>query len=83
MAWAGPYVMDWVYTNGTIKVRDMLGLRLPGYYNISKIKKYECLVQVKGLEERYTLEKGEESSKNEADLNQLFHEEAGGDHFRV
>ena len=43
----------------------MKGLRLLGYYNISKIKKYECVVR------QYGEEKGEESSENEDDLNQL------------
>lgn len=69
MAWAGPYLVDWVYTNGTFKLKNLSGLRLPGYYNISKIKKYECLVRQSGIE------KGKESSESEADLNQLVVEE--------
>ena len=45
MAWVGPYVVDWVYTNGTVKLKDLTGLRLPRYYNISRIKKYECALR--------------------------------------
>ena len=41
IAWAGPYQIDWVYTNGSVKLVDLAGLALPGYYNASKIKHYE------------------------------------------
>ena len=41
IAWAGPYQIDWVYTNGSVKLIDLAGLALPGYYNASKIKHYE------------------------------------------
>ena len=41
IAWAGPYQIDWVYTNGSVKLMDLQGLALPGYYNASKIKHYE------------------------------------------
>ena len=41
IAWAGPYQIDWVYTNGSVKLVDLQGLALPGYYNASKIKHYE------------------------------------------
>ena len=41
IAWAGPYQIDWVYTNGSVKLMDLQGLALPGFYNASKIKHYE------------------------------------------
>ena len=41
IAWAGPYQIDWVYTNGSVKLVDLAGLALPGYYNASKIKHYD------------------------------------------
>ena len=41
IAWAGPNKIDWVYTNGSVKLVDLQGLALPGYYNASKIKHYE------------------------------------------
>ena len=41
IAWASPYQIDWVYTNGSVKLVDLQGLALPGYYNASKIKHYE------------------------------------------
>ena len=45
MAWVGPYLVDWVYTNKTVKLKDMKRLIFLGFYNISKIKKYECAVR--------------------------------------
>ena len=41
IAWAGPYQIEWVYTNGNVKLIDLAGLTLPGFYNASKIKHYE------------------------------------------
>ena len=41
IAWVGPYKIDWVYTNGSVKLVDLVGLALRGYYNASKIKHYE------------------------------------------
>ena len=41
IAWAGPYQIEWVYTNGSVKLIDLAGLTLPGFYNASKIKHYE------------------------------------------
>ena len=55
MAWSRPYLVDWVYTNETVKLKDLKGLRLLGDYNISKIKKYKCAVR------QYGKEKGVES----------------------
>ena len=37
----GPYQIDWVYTNGSVKLVNLAGLALPRYYNASKIKHYE------------------------------------------
>lgn len=41
IAWASPYQIDWVYTNGSVKLADLAGLALPRYYTTSKIKHYE------------------------------------------
>ena len=41
IAWAGPYQIEWVYTNGSVKLIDLAGLALPRYYNASKIKHYD------------------------------------------
>ena len=41
IAWAGPYQIEWIYTNGSVKLVDLAGLTLPGFYNASKIKHYE------------------------------------------
>ena len=65
MTWAGPYMVDWVYTNGIVKLKDLTGLRLPGYHNISKIKKYEYALQ------QFEEKQGEETSGHEVDIQQL------------
>ena len=41
IVWASPYQIEWVYTNGSVKLVDLAGLTLPGFYNASKIKHYE------------------------------------------
>lgn len=30
IAWAGPYQIEWVYTNGSVKLKDLAGFLLPG-----------------------------------------------------
>ncbi|MCO5563575.1 hypothetical protein L7F22_017220 [Adiantum nelumboides] len=40
IAWSGPYEIDWVFSNGTVRLKDLSGLILPGVYNGAKIKLY-------------------------------------------
>ncbi|MCO5547464.1 hypothetical protein L7F22_000914 [Adiantum nelumboides] len=40
IAWFGPYEVDWVFSNGTVHLKDLSGLILPGVYNGAKIKLY-------------------------------------------
>ncbi|MCO5609290.1 hypothetical protein L7F22_063516 [Adiantum nelumboides] len=40
IAWSGPYEVDWVFSNGTVRLKDFSGLILPGVYNGAKIKLY-------------------------------------------
>ncbi|MCO5587935.1 hypothetical protein L7F22_041888 [Adiantum nelumboides] len=40
IAWSGPYEVDWVFSNGTVRLKDLFGLILLGVYNGAKIKLY-------------------------------------------
>ncbi|MCO5589396.1 hypothetical protein L7F22_043363 [Adiantum nelumboides] len=40
IAWSGPYEVDWVFSNGTIQLKDLSGLILPRVYNGAKMKLY-------------------------------------------
>ncbi|MCO5566589.1 hypothetical protein L7F22_020266 [Adiantum nelumboides] len=40
IAWSRPYEVDWVFSNGTVRLKDLSGLILPGVYNGTKIKLY-------------------------------------------
>ncbi|MCO5586954.1 hypothetical protein L7F22_040899 [Adiantum nelumboides] len=43
LAWSGPYEVDCVFSNGTIRLKDLSGIILPGVYNGAKIKLYYSL----------------------------------------
>ena len=58
--------------NGTLKLKDLNGLRLLGYYNISKIKKYECALWQSEEKQR---EESEEAEAEEADIHELGRED--------
>ncbi|MCO5567853.1 hypothetical protein L7F22_021549 [Adiantum nelumboides] len=40
IAWFGPYEVDWVFSNGTVRLKDLSGLLLPRVYNGAKFKLY-------------------------------------------
>ncbi|MCO5593614.1 hypothetical protein L7F22_047629 [Adiantum nelumboides] len=41
IAWSGPYEVDWVFSNGNVRLKDLFGLILPRVYNGAKIKLYD------------------------------------------
>ena len=62
-----------MYTNGSVKLRDLVGLALPGYYNASKIKLYEVdLPENSSPEENSRTSNGNE--EQEVNLDLLFSE---------
>ncbi|MCO5575391.1 hypothetical protein L7F22_029191 [Adiantum nelumboides] len=40
IAWSGSYEVDWIFSNGTVRLKDLSRLFLPGVYNGAKIKLY-------------------------------------------
>ena len=79
IAWAGPNQIEWVYTNGSVKLKDLAGLLLPGVYNASKIKLYESPPDV-GQNRDQGISKQSVQQEEELKLDELFSEDVADVH---
>ncbi|MCO5550470.1 hypothetical protein L7F22_003957 [Adiantum nelumboides] len=52
ITWSEPYEVDWVFSNGTVRLKDLSGMILPGVYNGAKIKLYHSPTNDTGTDSR-------------------------------